>query len=115
MHKITVIALSTSKTKPKKRYVGNKYGLCVFLGGLLKYVLQMCSFRYPSLEPLLWQQLIYDPDRRAGSVLSLITVAALVGEFSISDSHSQAAYFQQAFPVILPWVLTPHVTVGHLR
>ena len=75
----------------------------------------MCSFRYPSLEPLLWQQLIYDPDRRAGSVLSLITVAALVGEFSISDSHSQAAYFQQAFPVILPWVLTPHVTVGHLR
>ena len=66
------------------------------------------------LETLLWQQLIYDPDRRAGSVLSLITVAALVGEFSFPDAHSQAAYFQRAFPVILPWVLTPHVTVGYV-
>ena len=109
-----MIRATKPSQRPKLRYDEKKYGQCVFLVGLLNYVLQMCSFRYPSLEPLLWQQLIYDPDRRAGSVLSLITVAALVGEFSFSDSHSQAAYFQQAFPVILPWVLTPHVTVGHV-
>jgi len=83
----------------------------VSVRNFLQWAMVLILGRYPSLEPLLWQQLIYDPDRRAGSVLSLITVAALVGEFSFSDPHSQAAYFQQAFPVILPWVLTPHVTV----
>lgn len=70
-----------------------------------------CFIRYPSLEPLLWAQLKYDVERKAGSVSSLLAVAALVGEFSFSDSRSQAAYFQQAFPTILPWALTSHVMV----
>ncbi|KAJ7394068.1 Tar (HIV-1) RNA binding protein 1 [Desmophyllum pertusum] len=58
--------------------------------------------KYPSMLSLLWEQLKYNRDRRAGGVSSLITVTPLIGEFSFPDSRSQAAFFQQAFPAILP-------------
>ena len=64
---------------------------------------------------LLWEQLKYNRDRRAGGVSSLITVTPLIGEFSFPDSRSQATFFQQAFPAILPWVLTSQVMVSHVN
>lgn len=68
--------------------------------------------RFPNLLPFLWEQLKYHVDRRSGSVFPLLVVAAVVGEFSFSDSSSQTAYFRRAFPTILPWVLASNVMVG---
>ena len=51
----------------------------------------------------------YSPSKRAGSLVSLITVATLVGQYSFSDPRAQTSYFCSALAAILPWSLAPHV------
>ncbi|CAH1262094.1 TARBP1 [Branchiostoma lanceolatum] len=80
----------------------------------VRYMVEWCLLlllhKYPSLQQHLWDGLRHDSDKRIGIMASQMEITAHLG-LLLEDKDDQEAFFDKAFPAVMPWALVPHFAV----